>query len=55
MSRYLDVAGILQIPTNMDEDVFWHLFIDFLESQDCQFAGGIHEADENGNPLETED
>ncbi len=43
MRKEFEIQGCLEVPIELSEDEFFNRFIDFIESNNCWFGGGINE------------
>lgn len=43
MMKEIEIDGVVTVPSYVDEDTFWKLFIDFMEFNMFRFSGGINE------------
>lgn len=43
MRREFEINGCIEVPMELSEDEFWDKFIDFVESNNWYFGGGIRE------------
>lgn len=47
--NWMKIDGSIGLPENINDDEFWHLFIQFLESNKCCFLGVTQMLDEENN------
>jgi len=52
-TKNFDIQGIITVPAGMTSDDIFDKFIDFVESINGSFGGGIMQVDDDGNPIET--
>ena len=43
MRKEFEILGCIEVPTNLAEDEFFDKFINFVESNNWTFGGGINE------------
>lgn len=43
MRKEFEILGCIEVPTNLTEDEFFDKFINFVESNNWTFGGGINE------------
>ncbi|WMM26095.1 hypothetical protein RBU61_05305 [Tissierella sp. MB52-C2] len=43
MEKEFEIAGAVSVPEELSYDEFWHTFINFIESNNWSFGGGINE------------
>lgn len=42
MNKEFEIQGCVEVPMELSEDEFWHKFIDFIETNNWSFGGGIN-------------
>lgn len=43
LRKEFEIHGCIEVADDLSEEVFWNKFIDFIESNDWTFGGGINE------------
>lgn len=43
MKKEFEIQGCVEVPMDLSEEEFWNKFIDFIESNNWLFGGGINE------------
>lgn len=49
--KEIEIYGVVQIPETETHQQFYQKFIDWIESQNYLFGGGIDELDKDGVPI----